>query len=41
MGVALLPNEFTMEAGEMTETLKMKRFEIHKKNKEEIDRICG
>ena len=41
MGIALLPHEFTMEAGEMTETLKMKRFEIHKKNKEEIDRICG
>ena len=41
MGIALLPNEFTMEAGEMTETLKMKRFEIHKKHEEEIDRICG
>lgn len=41
MGIALLPNEFTMEAGEMTETLKMKRFEIHKKNKEKIDKICG
>jgi len=41
MGIALLPHEFTMEAGEMTETLKMKRFEIHKKHKEEIDRICG
>ncbi|MBA7574283.1 Long-chain-fatty-acid--CoA ligase FadD15 [subsurface metagenome] len=41
MGIALLPNEFTMEAGEMTETLKMKRFEIHNKYKEEIDRICG
>jgi len=41
MGIALLPHEFTMEAGEMTETLKMKRFEIHKKYKEEIDRICG
>jgi len=25
----------------MTETLKMKRFEIHNKYKEEIDRICG
>jgi len=33
MGIGLLPNEFTMEAGEMTETLKMKRFEIHKKYK--------
>jgi len=41
MGIGLLPNEFTLEAGEMTETLKMKRFEIHKKYKEEIDRICG
>jgi len=41
MGICLLPNEFTIEAGEMTETLKMKRFEIHKKYKEEIDRICG
>jgi len=41
MGIALLPYEFTVEAGEMTETLKMKRFEIHKKYKEEIDRICG
>ena len=41
MGIALLTHEFTVEAGEMTETLKMKRFEIHKKYKEEIDRICG
>ena len=41
MGIGLLLNEFTIEAGEMTETLKMKRFEIHKKYKEEIDRICG
>jgi len=41
MGIALLPHEFTIEAGEMTETLKIKRFEIHKKYKEEIDRICG
>jgi len=40
MGIALLPHEFTMEAGEMTETLKMKRFEIHKKHEKEIDRIC-
>jgi long-chain acyl-CoA synthetase len=41
MGIALLPHEFTMEAGEMTETLKMKRFEIHKKYEKDIDRICG
>ena len=41
MGIALLTHEFTMETGEMTETLKMKRFEIHKKYEKEIDRICG
>jgi len=41
MGVALLPQEFTIEDGDLTETLKMKRFEIHKKYKKEIDRICG
>ena len=41
MGIGLLTNEFTVEAGDLTETLKMKRFEIHKKYKEEIDRICG
>ena len=41
MGIALLPKEFTIEDGDLTETLKMKRFEIHKKYKEEIDKICG
>jgi len=41
MGVGLLPHEFTVEAGEMTETLKMKRFEIHKKYEKEIVKICG
>jgi len=41
MGISLLPHEFTLEGGEMTETLKVKRFEIHKKYKKEIDRICG
>lgn len=41
MGIGLLLNEFTVEAGDLTETLKMKRFEIHKKYKEEIDKICG
>ena len=40
-GIALLPQEFTVETGEMTETLKMKKFKIHKKYKEEIDKICG
>lgn len=41
MGIALLPKEFTIEDGDLTETLKMKRFEIHKKYKKEIDKICG
>ena len=41
MGIGLLTHEFSIEAGEMTETLKMKRFEIHKKYEKEIDRICG
>ncbi|MHC2994184.1 MAG: long-chain fatty acid--CoA ligase [Candidatus Atribacteria bacterium] len=40
MGIGLLPKEFTIEDGDLTETLKMKRFEIHKKYKKEIDRIC-
>ena len=40
MGIALLPKEFTIEDGDLTETLKMKRFEIHNKYKKEIDRIC-
>ena len=39
MGIALLPHEFTVEAGEMTETLKVKRFEIHNKYKEEIEEL--
>jgi len=41
MGIGLLPHEFTVEAGDLTETLKIKRFEIHKKYKKEIDKICG
>jgi len=41
IGVGLLPNEFSIESGEMTETLKVKRFEIHKKYKKQIDKICG
>jgi len=41
MGIALLPDEFTVESGDLTETLKMKRFEIHKKHKELIESICG
>lgn len=41
MAIALLPHEFTIETGELTETLKIKRFEIHKKYQELIDHICG
>ena len=41
MGVGVLPQEFTIEAGDLTETLKMRRFEIHEKYKKEIDKICG
>jgi long-chain acyl-CoA synthetase len=40
MGIALLADEFSLEKGEMTESLKLKRFIIHEKYKEEIDRIC-
>ena len=41
MGVGVLPKEFTVESGDLTETLKMRRFEIHEKYKKEIDNICG
>ena len=41
MGVGVLPKEFTIESGDLTETLKMRRFEIHEKYKKEIDNICG
>ncbi len=40
MGVALCAKEFSVETGELTETLKIKRFEIHKKFAEIINRIC-
>ncbi len=41
MRVDLLPKEFTIETGELTKTMKMRRFEIHEKYKKEIDKICG
>jgi len=41
MGIALLPEEFTHEKNEMTESLKLKRFIIHEKYQDIIDRICG
>jgi len=41
MGLALCAKEFSVETGELTETLKVKRFEIHKKFEEIINKICG
>lgn len=41
MGLALCAREFSVETGELTETLKVKRFEIHKKFEEIINKICG
>lgn len=41
MGIALLVDEFSQEKGEMTESLKLKRFIIHEKYQKEIDRICA
>ncbi|MDD4363420.1 MAG: long-chain fatty acid--CoA ligase [Atribacterota bacterium] len=41
MGIAICPKEFSIEAGELTETLKVKRFEIHNKYQELINKICG
>lgn len=41
MGIALCANSFSVETGELTETLKIKRFEIHNKFAEIIDSICG
>jgi long-chain acyl-CoA synthetase len=41
MGLALCAREFSVETGELTETLKVKRYEIHKKFEEIINKICG
>jgi len=41
MGLALCSQNFSVETGELTETLKVKRFEIHKKFEELINKICG
>ena len=39
--VYLLPREFSIDKGEMTPTLKIKRGVIDKKYAEAIDEICG
>ncbi len=39
--VYLLPREFSIDKGEMTPTLKIKRGVIDQKYEEAIDEICG
>lgn len=39
--IYLLPNEFSIDKGEMTPTLKIKRSVIDEKYSEAIDEICG
>ena len=39
--VYLLPREFSIDKGEMTPTLKIKRSVIDEKYGEAIDEICG
>ncbi len=41
MGLALCAREFSVQTGELTETLKVKRFEVHKKFEDIINKICG
>lgn len=39
--VYLLPRDFSIDKGEMTPTLKIKRSVIDEKYEEAIDEICG
>ena len=39
--VYLIPREFSIDKGEMTPTLKIKRSVIDEKYEQEIDEICG
>ncbi len=39
--VYLLPREFSIDKGEMTPTLKIKRSVVDEKYEEAIDQICG
>ena len=39
--VYLLPREFSIDKGEMTPTLKIKRSVIDEKYEDAIDEICG
>lgn len=39
--IALLPTEFSIEAGELTPKLSVKRFVVEKKYKDVIDRLYG